>query len=356
MCNPTDALPPAPTTLDRQHEWLGETIALEPVDSMTVTTICDNTIDIFLVDQGPAHRLMGRAAGGLQRRTVPAPTLAGGAVIDAPLAQHGFSAHVSFTRAGVRHSVLFDTGITPNGCLDNLDRLDLDPADIEAIVCSHGHFDHTTGLSGLAGRLGRAQLPVVIHPEFWTRRRIAIPGIDPMELPATSRHGLEECGFEIIEARQPSFLFDRSLLVTGEVDRTVGFESGFEFHEAERNGRWEPDPLILDDQALIGHVAGRGLVVLTGCGHAGIVNIVSYAQRLTGIDKIHAVIGGFHLTGTLFEPRIAATVDALESLAPDFIVPAHCTGWRATHTLAARMPDAFLQSSVGTAYELTARI
>ena len=110
---------------------------------------------------------------------------------------------------------------------------------------------------------------------------------------------------------------------------------------------WEPDPLILDDQALIAHVAGRGLVVLTGCGHAGIINICRYAQRLTGVGKLHAVIGGFHLAGPLFEPVIGDTVSALEQLAPEVIVPAHCTGWRATHAIARHLPGAFIQNSVG---------
>ena len=178
--------------------------------------------------------------------------------------------------------LLFDTGVTPDGCAENLRRLGRDLADIEAIVCSHGHFDHTTGLSGLIGRLGRANLPVLIHPEFWARRRLAIPGGEPFELPTTSRPALDDAGFDIIEQRQPSFLYDRSVLITGEVDRVTGFEKGFPIHQAWRGGSWEPDPLILDDQALIAHVVGRGLVVLTGCGHAGVINICRYAQRLTG--------------------------------------------------------------------------
>ena len=160
---------------------------------------------------------------------------------------------------------------------------------------------------------------MLIHPEFWARRRLAIPG-EPFELPTTSRNALEDAGFDVIEQRQPSFLYDRSVLITGEVDRVTGFEKGFPIHQAWRGGSWEPDPLILDDQALIAHVAGRGLVVLTGCGHAGIINICRYAQRLTGV-KLHAVIGGFHLAGPLFEPIIGDTVNALEQLAPDVIVP-----------------------------------
>jgi hypothetical protein len=128
------------------------------------------------------------------------------------------------------------------------------------------------------------------------------------------------------------------VLITGEVDRVTGFEKGFPIHQAWRGGSWQPDPLILDDQALIAHVAGHGLVVLTGCGHAGVINICRYAQRLTGTGKLHAVIGGFHLTGPLFEPIIADTVSALGQLAPDLIVPAHCTGWKATTRSPAACP------------------
>ena len=99
-------------------------------------------------------------------------------------------------------------------------------------------------------------------------------------------------------------------------------------------------------------MAGKGLVILTGCGHAGVVNIVRYAQRLTGVDEIYAVMGGFHLNGPLFEPIIQATCDGLAEAAPEWLVPTHCTGWRATHALAARFPDAFIQNSVGTTYAL----
>ena len=100
-------------------------------------------------------------------------------------------------------------------------------------------------------------------------------------------------------------------------------------------------------------VRGRGLVVLTGCGHSGIVNILRYVQKLTGEDRIHAVVGGFHLSGPQFEPTIAPTCDALAALAPDYLVPSHCTGWRAIHTIAARLPSAFIQNSVGTRFEFS---
>jgi 7,8-dihydropterin-6-yl-methyl-4-(beta-D-ribofuranosyl)aminobenzene 5'-phosphate synthase len=141
--------------------------------------------------------------------------------------------------------------------------------------------------------------------------------------------------------------------VTGEVDRTTDFERGFPGHEAQRDGAWGPDPLILDDQALVASVRGRGLVVLTGCGHAGIVNIARYARKLTGAERLHALVGGFHLSGPAFEPIIEPTCAALAELSADYLVPTHCTGWRATHAIANRFPDAFIQNCVGTRFEFT---
>src|SRR4029077_7119676 len=161
-------------------------------------------------------------------------------------------------------------------------RLEADPSGIETIICSHGHFDHTAGLDGLIRRMGQVNLPVLIHPDFWNRRRVTIPGREPREIPTTSRSALQGAGFTIIDERQPSFLFDNSVLVTGEVDRTTDYEPGFPGQDAWRNDHWEPDPLVLDDQAIVVNVRDRGLVVLTGCGHAGIVNITGYALALTG--------------------------------------------------------------------------
>ena len=143
-------------------------------------------------------------------------------------------------------------------------------------------------------------------------------------------------------------------MVTGEVDRVTQFEQGFPIHQAHRDGQWGPDPLILDDQALVASVRGRGLVVLTGCGHSGIVNILRYVRTLTGEDRFHAVVGGFHLSGPLFEKIIAPTCEGLDEFSPDHLVPSHCTGWKGIHALAARFPDAFIQNSVGTRFEFTA--
>ena len=289
------------------------TIPLQPVDSVAITTLVDNLSDMLLMDQGPAKR---PAIGDRLAPRQPAAFLEGGETLDAFRGEHGFSAMISVTREGREHRVLFDAGLTPDGLVENMRRLSLSPKDIEAIVLSHGHFDHTTGMDGLARALGRANLPVIIHPEFWSRRRIAFPGREPIEIPSTSKSALRGAGFEIIEEKQPSFLLNGSLLVTGEVDRTTEFEKGFPIHQAFRHGEWQPDPLILDDQAAVLNVRDKGLVVLTGCGHAGIVNIVRYARKLTGVERVYAVMGGFHLNGPLFEPIIPNTCQALAELAP----------------------------------------
>jgi len=336
--------------VESKEAWPGEVVPLEPVDSVSITTVCDNSVDFWLLDEGPARRLLSRSGEPPVRKAF---TLEGGKVVDSPTAEPGFSAHIEVTKGGRTHRLLFDAGVTPTGCRENMARLDLSPRELEAIVCSHGHFDHTTGLSGLLDVLGSGNMPIVIHPEFWSRRRIAIPGREALEFPSTSRRALEDGGFTIIENRQPSFLFERSVLVTGEVDRTTTFEQGFAIHQAYRNGSWEPDPLILDDQAIIMSVADKGLVVLTGCGHAGVVNICRYARRLTGIDRLYLVMGGFHLNGPLFEPIIGETCEALADLSPEVLVPTHCTGWKAIHALAARLPESFIQNSVGTTFELT---
>jgi 7,8-dihydropterin-6-yl-methyl-4-(beta-D-ribofuranosyl)aminobenzene 5'-phosphate synthase len=325
-------------------------VALTPVDAVTLTTLVDNSTDLLLPDQGPVHRHGLLAAAGAQR--LATNVLDTGETYDIPLAEHGFSMLVTVTRDGHDHHLLFDAGMTPDGLSDNMRRLGLSPFDIELVVLSHGHSDHVTGLDGFVRAVGPSNLPLVVHPGAFDKRRIAIPGLFELELPSPSCASLREAGLEVIERRQPSLLFDDSVLITGEVDRTTDFEHGMPFHEALTDGAWTPDPLIIDDQALIVHVAGHGLVVLTGCGHAGIVNIVRYARRLTGIDTVAAVVGGFHLSGPAFEPIIKPSVEALAEIGAEVIIPAHCTGWRAAHALAQAMPHAYIPNSVGSRLEL----
>ncbi|MGW2311006.1 MBL fold metallo-hydrolase [Actinomadura luteofluorescens] len=324
-------------------------VALEPVDEVEIVTLVDNVYDALLGDDERTRRA-GSGAG-----VVAAPQFEGARTTAGMIAEHGFSALVTVRRAGRSTTLLFDTGRSPDAMVTNADRLGIDLGDIQGVVLSHGHFDHAGGLTGLMGLRGVRSLPMVLHPLVWTRRRIAVPGRDVEELPTLSRRALDGEGFQVIERREPSLLLDGSVLITGEVDRTTEFERGMPPpHQAWTGGEWVHDPLVLDDQALVVDVRGRGLVVLTGCGHSGAVNIVRHAQRLTGVDRLHALVGGLHLGGPAFEPVIPPTVAALTGLAPGLVVPGHCTGWRAQHALAAALPDAWVQGSSGTAYRLTA--
>ncbi len=332
---------------------MAEQIRLQPVDRVEILTVVDNVYDSLLLNTDVAKRLAGmaRPPGG-QPRIVSAPLQPASQVYDTPVAEHGFSALVTTVRGDRRHSIVFDGGLSPGALVHNADALELDLLDVEAFVLSHGHFDHVGGLNGVIGRLGRRRMPVILHPEFWLKRRVVIPGRDPFELPVTDRAAVQSSGFDVIERPEPSFLLDGSLLVTGEVPRTTPFETGFAVHQAWRDGDWTPDPVILDDQAVVAHVQGKGLVVLTGCGHAGIVNIVRHARALTGVDDVYAIIGGFHLNGPLFEPIIQPVIEALAEFGPQVLVPAHCTGWRAVQQLSLAFPDAYIPPSVGTRYDL----
>src|SRR5580692_7645109 len=315
---------------------------------VTVTTMVDNTFDALLA---PADGVT-RAPMGAGR--VAAWQFAGGETVAGLRAEHGFSALVTVRRANSSGTLLFDTGASPDGLAVNAERLGIDVGAVQGVVLSHGHFDHTGGFDGLARLRGRSGLPLTVHPAVWTRRRLELPGGRELEMPTLSRRALEREGFEVIERRQPS-LVAGGILITGEVDRVTEFEHGMPpQHQAWDGHGWRHDPTVIDDQALVINVRGRGLVIITGCGHAGVVNIVRHAMRLTGISRLLAVIGGFHLSGPAFEPVIAPTVAALTELAPELIAPGHCTGWRAQPALAAPLPDAWVQSSVGTTYTLSA--
>jgi 7,8-dihydropterin-6-yl-methyl-4-(beta-D-ribofuranosyl)aminobenzene 5'-phosphate synthase len=323
-------------------------VTLPEVDEVTVTTMIDNTFDSLLASAAGVTRV-GMGAG-----RVAARQFADGETIAGLRAEHGFSALVTVRSGNMSSTLLFDTGTSPDGLAVNAERLGVDIGDLQAVVLSHGHFDHAGGFDGLARLRGRPGLPLTVHPAVWTRRRLELPSGRGLELPALSRGALEREGFTVIERRQPSLLAG-GILITGEVDRVTEFERGMPpQHQAWDGHGWQHDPTVIDDQALVIRVRGRGLVLITGCGHAGVVNIIRHAMRLTGVSRLLAVIGGFHLSGPAFEPVIEPTVAALTELAPELIVPGHCTGWRAQHALAARLPEAWVQASVGTTYTLSA--
>ncbi|MGB6772386.1 MAG: MBL fold metallo-hydrolase [Candidatus Dormiibacterota bacterium] len=312
------------------------TVNLRPVDALEVTVIMDLYLDVLMGGQE-----------GVQRIKLAYDW----ADHDSLLAEHGFSALLTTETNGERSSVLYDGGLSPLALQHNLDVMQIDVTNLRSIAISHGHIDHHGGLEGLFRRHGRMKLPLIIHPDAWKDRKLVLPTGAEMHLPPPSRNDLEREGLTVVEERGPSLLIDGNLLVSGQVERVTAYEKGIPVQFARAKGDWEPDPWTWDDQNVVVNVRDRGLVIVSGCSHAGVVNVVRNAQRLTGENRVAGLIGGFHLTGGLFEPLILDTVADLAALKIQRLVPAHCTGWRATHELARTLPGAFVQPSVGTVFE-----
>jgi 7,8-dihydropterin-6-yl-methyl-4-(beta-D-ribofuranosyl)aminobenzene 5'-phosphate synthase len=315
-----------------------DSVGLAEVDSLEITTLIDNYVDLLMLSSEIAKQpRLGDTVGEKQSRLI---------------AEHGFSALATVVADGRRESILFDAGLSPDGVLHNIDILEAPLADVRAIVLSHGHADHTAALIGILRRLGKRGLPLIAHPDAFLQRKVVIPDGREVKLPPLDRAALLQEGVDLVESREPSLLLDKRALVTGQVARTTDFEKGFLIHHSLVDGRWQRDPWIYDDQALVFNVRGKGLAILTGCGHAGVINIIRHARNVTGVENVYALIGGFHLSGPLFEGIIPQTVEELKAVAPQVVVPTHCTGWKAVHEIARAMPDAFIQNSVGTRYVL----
>lgn len=308
-------------------------ISLEPIDEARITIIVDNAIDLLMTGNETVHRFQS----GADPASAPLP-----------VAEHGFAALITVRKGEKQHTILLDTGASSIGIMHNMDVLRINAPDIETIVLSHGHFDHTLGLPSVIERIGRTDLTIVVHPDAFLVRKAVLPAGGEIALTASCMTELRTSGVTITETADPTLPAEGMVLVSGEIPRTTEFEKGFPVHYAQRGAEWEPDPLIMDDQCVILNIRGKGLAVITGCSHAGIINTLRYAQELTGIQQIHAVIGGLHLTGGLFEQIIPATLEHLKAISPTYIVAGHCTGWSAVRQIADAMPKAFAPSNVGT--------
>mgnify|MGYP001395008614 CR=1 FL=1 len=305
-------------------------IALREVDEVKVTILMDNTVDLLMPGSDVAQRF----------------SLSYGRPL--PIAEHGFSALVKVKSGDKEDAILFDAGISSDGLLNNLKALGLNLHDIHTIVLSHGHSDHTLGLPGLIEHLGINQIKLLFHPDAYLKRKIVMPNGYEWDISGPGIENLQGDNITKVEKRDPTLLANGMVLASGEIERTTGFETGLPVHYSKRYDVWEQDPLIKDDQSLIINVKGQGLVIITGCGHSGVINTIRYAQSITNNNKVLAVLGGFHLTGGIFEKIIPPTIDELLKISPRYVMPGHCTGWSAIHQIATAMPQAFIPNNVGT--------
>ncbi len=309
-------------------------ISLNAVDKVEILTLQDNYIEMTALD-----------SNAVITRAVP---LKEGEIRASILAEHGFSALIKTTAAEKTHTLLFDFGFSEDGAAQNAKTLGIDMREVEVAALSHGHSDHTGGLQKLTALIGKRDIPLIVHPSAFKSPRYLKFGEDfKINFPKLTREMVKEAGFAAIESVTPYPLLDDTILFLGEIPRRTDFEKGFPIAHWQKDGQelWDA---IEDDTSLVMNLKDKGLVIVSGCAHAGIVNTVQYAMEVTGIDKIYVVMGGFHLSGPLFEQIIDRTSQELQKVHPVYVVPMHCTGRKAIMEMEKQMPDQFILNMAGT--------
>jgi 7,8-dihydropterin-6-yl-methyl-4-(beta-D-ribofuranosyl)aminobenzene 5'-phosphate synthase len=349
-------------------------MSISEIGKISITILMDNSTDLLLKNSAHASRnplIMN------EKLNLPPP-----------VAEHGFSALINIINdnnsnrdndrnrqdlienidGNTNYTYLFDTGVTEDGVIRNADLLGMDFSNIDGIILSHGHFDHSTGLVNILKRISSKRstpIDIFLHPDAFLRRWLVLPDGKKAKMPSLNEKQLESLGGSIHKSDKATILPNLEnpfLLMTGQIPRKTTFEKGFPIQYAEssdnnndhgeKNQNLVPDPLVKDDQAIVVNLREKGLVALTGCGHAGIINTLNYAKELTGVNKIHAIIGGFHLPadGGIYEKAMNPTIEEIQNADPEYIIPCHCTGWKATNKIIDLMPDKFIQSAVGTTF------
>jgi 7,8-dihydropterin-6-yl-methyl-4-(beta-D-ribofuranosyl)aminobenzene 5'-phosphate synthase len=285
------------------------------------------------------------------------------------LAEHGFAALVDLKAADVK--ILWDAGMTQIALLENMKRMKIDPATIDKIALSHGHGDHTASVTEVIRAMdlmpkprrwkqdatssemrryaGGRRVPVVAHPAAF-RERWHMPKkgkwYGPMLPPP--RAEWEALGADIVLSKGPQEL-GPGCWTTGNVPRLSFETSGIPKTMTYREGKAFTPDYVEEDQAIVINVKNKGLIILSGCAHSGIVNTVNHACKISGVDKVYAILGGFHLARAN-DDELSRTVDAIKACQSKLIVPSHCTGFRAMCQFAAQMPEEFLPGVVGATY------
>jgi len=287
------------------------------------------------------------------------------------ISEFGLSMHVETRRGAETRQVLVDFGFTPEALINNADLLGIDPGALDALVLSHGHYDHFGGMAGFLrqhqGRL-KAGLPLYVGGEdcFCAREWTAPPVKGNFGV--VDRAALAGARLAVTYAEGPSLVADHGF-TTGQIGLNsfekllspsamkIGVDHGIGCY-ADKLPEDERSKAIVPDQfrheiATAFNLKGRGLVVLTSCSHRGVVNAIRQAQAASGVDKVHAVIGGFHLA-PYKEDYVRETLASLKAIDLDYLMPLHCTGEPFYEMAKAEMPAKLLRSYTGTRFVFAA--
>lgn len=264
------------------------------------------------------------------------------------LGQHGVSFWLEAEGAeGEKSNILVDVGQNPDALLYNIEKLAIPLDKTDAVVITHCHYDHTRGLTKILKAIGKRDLPVIAHPALFRPNFITAPFFRHVGvLDGDDPQSLRDAGAQLILVSEPLQLMP-GLVTTGEVPRKTDFEEvGISLYTIDSNGKPIPD-LMPDDLSLIARVDGVGAVVITGCSHAGIINIVRHSLKEG--EHLEAVIGGLHLVEASDE-RIKKTAEALEEFSPSLVAAGHCTGLRAQCAFLGTFGKRFAPMGSGTVF------
>jgi 7,8-dihydropterin-6-yl-methyl-4-(beta-D-ribofuranosyl)aminobenzene 5'-phosphate synthase len=306
------------------------------VDKLTIWVVTDNYYDA----NEPESKITKRY------RQVPGKSIH---------AEHGLSFYIETVTGGKTSTCMFDYGLYPVGVMNNIALLGLDVGKTNAFSLSHGHYDHFGNAVSIL-RQNQARIavgtPFYVGEEAFARRYVLRPGAtEPTDYGQLRKEDIEALGLKVVEAKTPVEIVPGAYF-TGNIERVTAYEKVPASFQIKRGEKLEQDD-FRGEQALFFNVKGKGLVVISGCAHTGIVNTVKQAQKGAGTDKIHAVMGGFHLINAKPE-LIQSTVADIKAMKPEYIVPTHCTGFRALVAFSRGMPNEFVLNTAGTKYTFTA--
>jgi 7,8-dihydropterin-6-yl-methyl-4-(beta-D-ribofuranosyl)aminobenzene 5'-phosphate synthase len=259
--------------------------------------------------------------------------------------QHGISFLIEAQGVGGRRSFLVDVGQSSTALRHNIEILGIQPGTLDGIVLTHCHYDHTQGTSDVLKMIGKQGIPVIAHPDTFRSNLVSEPCLRHVGMmPSDNRANIEAAGGVLLLTRDPLELMP-GLSSTGEVERQTSFEEvGIALKTIEAD-RLVADRM-LDDISVVARVRDQGLVIITGCSHAGIVNIVRHCIKLFGEKRICGIIGGFHLLHAA-EERIQKTVEELFIHDPQWIAAGHCTGFKAQVALYQTFQERFRPLQTG---------
>lgn len=321
---------------------------VQTVDRLEVLVVVDNATDSLSTN--PANVIpewSGLLTGGRLR-------MLGGQNICC--AHHGLSLLITAHIGGDKRTLLFDAGPEGATFLRNANILGIDFAEVQAVVLSHGHWDHAGGLvaalQAIAEARPAAQVECFVHPGMFRQRGAKRPNGEFMVYePVPDPQRLQSAGARVVNTREPSVTGDGAFYVSGEIPRLTKYEVGLPGHmrRSEDGQSWEPDPLITDERFISVHVKDKGQFVFSACSHAGLINVLNHARSEFPAVPLYGVMGGLHLSGVT-EKIIPDTISDLKQFGLRLLAPGHCTGWRALSLMAKEFGDELVPSAVGKKY------